>query len=164
MFEKGNQINKGRKQSATERKARSDGLKRYLSTHPHWSKGRKLSDEHKAKLKGKVSGMKGKHHTESAKEKNRLAHLGKPAWNKGKHYKQVSGEKCHLWRGGVSKVNRKERENIMSSLEYKNWRRKVFERDKFTCVMCGARGITLNADHIKRFTDYPKLRFRVSNG
>lgn len=28
----------------------------------------------------------GKHHTKKAKEKNRLAHLGKSAWNKGKKY------------------------------------------------------------------------------
>lgn len=35
---------------------------------------------------GKISGMKGKKHTESAKEKNRLAHLGKQT-NLGKHWK-----------------------------------------------------------------------------
>ena len=32
---------------------------------------------------GKPSPIKGKHHTEEAKEKNRQAHLGKVPWNKG---------------------------------------------------------------------------------
>lgn len=31
----------------------------------------------------RISPFKGKHHTTEAKEKNRLAHLGKPSWNKG---------------------------------------------------------------------------------
>lgn len=40
-------------------------------------KGRKLPEEVKAKLRGKSSAMKGKHHTEEAKRKNSEAHKGK---------------------------------------------------------------------------------------
>lgn len=47
---------------------------------------------------------------------------------------------------------------------YKEWRREVFERDNFTCQICGQVGKTLNAHHIKTFKDYPNLRFDVNNG
>lgn len=48
--------------------------------------------------------------------------------------------------------------------EYREWRAKVFERDNFTCKICGQVGGDLNAHHIKTFKDYPALRFTVSNG
>lgn len=40
--------------------------------------------------KGKTSGMKGKHHNEESKEKNRQAHIGKTPWNKGLHITKLS--------------------------------------------------------------------------
>ena len=47
--------------------------------------------------------------------------------------------------------------------ELKIWRKKVFERDNYTCTQCG-KGGKLQAHHIKRWADYPELRFDVSNG
>lgn len=56
-------------------------------------------------------------------------------------------------------------ERIRKSAIYKAWRKAVFERDNYTCQICGTRdGRTLNADHIKQFALYPKLRFKLSNG
>ena len=37
--------------------------------------------------------------------------------------------------------------------EYKAWRAKVYRRDGYTCRLCGAKGVTLNAHHIKRWKD-----------
>lgn len=51
-----------------------------------------------------------------------------------------------------------------SSAEYKAWRTAVFERDNYTCQICGERGKKLNAHHLKRWVDAPKLRFELSNG
>ena len=48
--------------------------------------------------------------------------------------------------------------------EYKDWRNEVFERDNYTCQMCGKRGGVLNAHHIKAYKSYPKLRYSVKNG
>lgn len=62
---------------------------------------------------------------------------------------------------------------IRSSFEYKLWRAAVFERDKYICRFCGAKGgwckmarkkIVLNADHIKPFSLFPELRFAIDNG
>jgi len=134
-----------------------------------WTKGRKLTDEQKEKLKGKIPWNKGKKMREESKKKlsetlkNHFKN-GKAVWNKGKKYLQITGEKCHLWRGGISQKNRTERGNIMSMVEYKNWRRAVFEKDNYQCVNCGEMGGYLEADHIKSFKDFPELRFEVNNG
>lgn len=70
------------------------------------------------------------------------------------------GSKCYLWRGGLTEKNKA----IRASLEYKLWRKSVFERDGYTCVWCKTKGGRLNADHIKEFSDYPELRFAIDNG
>lgn len=90
------------------------------------------------------------------------------AWNKdikGKYKKKggfvfPKGEKNPRWRGGITPINLK----IRGSLEYKLWRRAVFERDKYTCVWCGVVGGRLHADHIKAFSQFPELRFAIDNG
>lgn len=86
---------------------------------------------------------------------------GNIPWNKGVHFKAISGEKHWNWQNGKTKEKRK----IRASLEYKNWRTAVFERDNYTCQSCGDdRGGNLEADHIKPFAFFPKLRFDVKNG
>jgi len=66
----------------------------FTKNYTPWNKNKKLTEEHKANLRigraryfanGGVSPLKGKKHTESAKQKNREKHLGKPSWNKGLH-------------------------------------------------------------------------------
>ena len=64
------------------------------------------------------------------------------------------------WKGGITDKNRLQR----NSGNYKHWRRKVFERDEYTCMHCGQIGGILNAHHIKPFCLYPDLRFDVDNG
>lgn len=82
------------------------------------------------------------------------------AWNKGIVNVHFLGEKNPNWKGGVTKIN----ERIRKSIEYKQWRTSVFERDNYTCQECGERGKVLNADHIKPFAYFPELRFDINNG
>jgi 5-methylcytosine-specific restriction endonuclease McrA len=57
-----------------------------------------------------------------------------------------------------------ENSRIRVTKEYIEWRKNVFRRDDFTCQLCGIKGVTLNADHIKSFSGHPELRFELSNG
>ena len=60
--------------------------------------------------KGKISPMKGKHHSEESKEKNRKAHIGKLSPMKGKHQSEESNEKnrqAHLGKPAAIKGKKK---------------------------------------------------------
>ena len=81
--------------------------------------------------------------------------------HKGKPVPSRQGAKSHLWKGGITPIHTR----IRMSLEYKLWRTTVFERDNYTCQLCGDnQGGNLEADHIKRFSDYPELHFDIDNG
>jgi hypothetical protein len=129
-----------------------------------FQKGHIMSPEIRKKISLK---LKGKVFTDETKKKISLAKTGKPrkgiVWNKGKIgvQKGVRGEKSNLWRGGITPINLK----LRYSIEYKLWRKSVFERDNYTCIWCGDnQGNNLNADHIKSFAHYPELRFAIDNG
>lgn len=47
---------------------------------------------------------------------------------------------------------------------YISWRTRVFERDRYTCAICGQVGGELNAHHIRPFKDFPDLRLELDNG
>lgn len=48
--------------------------------------------------------------------------------------------------------------------EYKAWRKAVFERDNFTCQICGKVGGRLNAHHIERYRNNIERRTDITNG
>jgi len=68
--------------------------------------------------------------------------------------------KISLSKGGTG-IKKPKRER---GWKYKQWRDKVFRRDKWTCLGCGQTGGQLEAHHLKGWTEYPELRFKVSNG
>jgi len=75
------------------------------------------------------------------------------------------GEKSHFWKGGKTKKITIQRTNAA----YKEWRKKVFERDNYTCQECGARSekgkrINLDPHHLKPVSDYPELIQVIENG
>ncbi len=82
---------------------------------------------------------------------------GMITWNKGKKYLQISGEKHWNWKGGVGS-------RPIGSFEYKLWRKSIFERDNYTCVFCGKKGVYLEADHIKPWALFPELHYDIKNG
>jgi hypothetical protein len=138
---------------------------------------------------GRESPMRGKHHSEESKIKIARANtgktvgvetrkkmsegklgdknprFGKPGTMLGKHpsaetIAKISGENNPSWQEGVTP----ETTHIRNSPERAEWRMHVFGRDHFTCLGCGARGVTFNAHHILSFSKYPELRLVVSNG
>lgn len=75
-----------------------------------------------------------------------------------KNYRR--GPANNRWRGGITP----EVMRVRNSPEMRVWRMAVFQRDSFTCQICGQRGGDLNADHIQPFALFPHLRFEVDNG
>lgn len=67
-------------------------------------------------------------------------------------------------RGGFKGPDSNELNLIRNSSNMKVWRKKIFERDNYTCQHCGQYGGVLNAHHIKTFSAYPEFRFDVGNG
>ena len=143
--------NKGMKMSNEFRNKMS---KIYLGKPKPWLVGKKLSEEHKLKLrlakvgknlkpehKIKISqallGKKRKPFTEEQKRNLSLSHIGK-----------MTGSDNPSWKGGVKPLMLQ----IRHSWKYKLWRSDIFERDKFTCQECDISGCELNADHIKSFS------------
>ena len=115
-----------------------------------WNKG----------LKGySVAWNKGKPKSEETKRKISQSLSGRPTGR--------TGEKCNFWKGGKSSEYTK----LKNSIEWKNWRRAVFERDDYTCQECGERNykgngksIWIHPHHIKSRSEYPELQFEISNG
>ncbi len=135
-----------------------------------WNKGKKLSKEHKEKIgksnKDKHNYWLGRKHSEETKRKISLGNKGKIVSKETRvkmslNHANYNGENHPNWKGGITPEYHK----IRGSDEYNNWRRKVFERDNYTCQLCGNnKSGTLRAHHVKFFSKYPELRFEVSNG
>lgn len=89
-------------------------------------------------------------HLENMKEANKvigLSHRGKNHWN---------------WKGGM-----KEYCADRHSSEWKDWRKKVYERDNYTCRGCGIKGRkkrTFDPHHILPVRDFPHLKYNIDNG
>lgn len=99
-------------------------------------------------------------------KKLRDANLGKKATLETRkklsevHKGLQAGENHPNWQGGITPINK----IIRHSNEYKEWIKNVFERDDYVCQMCESKSGELHANHIKKFSDYPELRFDINNG
>jgi len=71
-----------------------------------------------------------------------------------------NGKNSPNWKGGTTLENKIARQ----SYQWRQWRKAVFERDNYTCWICERQWNDLVPHHLKKFSDYPKLRFMVSNG
>ena len=120
----------------------------------------KTSERQKGKRPEWLKGFEKGHGSLRTEESYRLAAQKTSKALTGRPQYHQRGSKSHLWKGGITKINAQ----IRTSIEYKNWRRAVFERDDYTCQACGIRGKKLNADHVMPFALYQDLRFEVLNG
>jgi len=68
------------------------------------------------------------------------------------------GSKHPNWKGGIRGKDYLERRRFQKTIQ-----KQVFERDDYTCQLCGERGGNLQVDHIQSWADYVKLRFCIDN-
>ena len=162
-FQKGNiPHNKGKKHSEETklkmkltRKGRkglpcSEETKRKIG---QGNKGKVCTEEHRRKI---GVGNKGKIFTEEHRNKISLAQKGEKCHNFGKR-----GAETANWKGGLVT----EYEQARNCYEAKEWRISVFDRDDYTCQVCGDNiGNNLNAHHMKSFIKYPEIRYDITNG
>ena len=78
---------------------------------------------------------------------------------KNKFYR---GSNHHSWK--VDKPLNSYANAIRRNIQYKEWRKAVYERDDYTCKVCGTRGGKLHAHHLNSFTAFPDLRYDLANG
>jgi len=75
--------------------------------------------------------------------------------------KNLLGKKSPNYKDG--KCNK--RLLLRARLKFKIWRKAVFQRDNYVCQKCGDnKGGNLQAHHIKSFSKYPRLRYKLTNG
>jgi len=111
-------------------------------------------------VREKISkGLTGKKLTDEHRKNLSISHMGNEGYWKGKKRPELSGDKNNFWKGGITKINSK----IRGSLEFRNWKRLVMERDNYTCQKCNSKK-EIVADHIKPFSIFPELRFDINNG
>lgn len=105
---------------------------------------------------GKNNPMFGEHHTFGAHIKMSKSQIGNtkklgyhfPMETRIRMSEENRGENASRWKGGITPLNKMIRE----SFEYREWVRKVFERDNYTCQKCKVRGGYLEVHHIKLFS------------
>lgn len=69
----------------------------------------------------------------------------------------ISGKNNWQYKGTSDKEH-------LERIKFRNKMQKLlFERDNYTCQMCGQYGGYLQIDHIKRWSEYPDLRFDPEN-
>lgn len=62
------------------------------------------------------------------------------------------------WRGGTQSKDHLQRVKFRKTMQ-----QKVFQRDNYTCQICDTYGGSIQVDHIKRWSEYPELRFDLDN-
>ena len=97
--------------------------------------------------KGKPSPNKGKIASLKTRRKQSLAKYG------------FRGEKHWNWKGGSSMYK-----TMRGRIDWKNWREKVFEKDNYTCQLCGKRNLEIHPHHFIGLTYKPELAYKIDNG
>jgi hypothetical protein len=130
--------------------------------HTPWNRGLTKENDTRVALYGKKGG--------ETKKGKPLKHRGQfkkgfVPWNAGKHirfggHNGLVGEKNPNWKGGPKKI-----QEFRRTIEYRLWRKAIFEKDDFTCQKCGVRGGKLIADHHPfPFHAFPDKMYDIGNG
>lgn len=134
-----------------------------LNLGNQFAKGNKHTPEWKQVASNRLIGNKqGFKKGQPSPRKGRRLPQDKTVWNKGKKLPNLSGENHWNWVADRSLLKKQNRRNDSS---YKEWRKRVWERDGYKCQIlnkdCNGR---IEAHHILRWSDHPNLRYETNNG
>jgi len=90
----------------------------------------------------------GRRHSKKTRTKISLSKIGKPL--SLEHRKKLSASHQKIAINNWREFSRKTYRRIRGTLKYSEWRKQVFERDNFTCQICGVRGNKLHVDHFPK--------------
>lgn len=114
--------------------------------------------------------FKGKKHTEETKAKMRAKRALYSSSTLGKHWRVSEQAKVNIkktrkkgaehpnWKGGVTSQNDMDR-----AIFKKTYQKQILARDNYTCQICNQYSGNLQVDHIKKWSDFPELRFDIDN-
>lgn len=108
----------------------------------------KMSESQKGKC-GVLNSFYGKTHSKETKDRISQS-------RKGLAVGEANGNYIH----GMTKEYRK----YTQSMEHKEWRKSLFERDNYTCKLCGKKGGKIHPHHIFKKTEYKQFRSQLWNG
>lgn len=97
------------------------------------------SEEEKDKIRQKKVGVR--FSDEINKKKGRLGHSAYP--HQIEVAKSLTGEKHWHWKGGIGSPRRM----LINRIEYKEFRDKIFQRDNYTCQICGKNKCYVHMHH-----------------
>lgn len=83
---------------------------------------------------------------------------GEKHWSWGKTRTDMVGNNNPNWKGGITKPNKLYRFRFRELIQ-----KTVFERDNYTCQICGEKGCALQVDHIQKWSEYVEGRFDIFN-
>lgn len=100
-------------------------------------------------------------------DKNHIFNMSWNSFQQGKRCPECSilrGEKHPFYNPNLSQKERTERRDLQNE-KIKQWRLKVYERDSYTCQLCGDNnGGNLNAHHLDGWDWCEERRFDINNG
>ena len=132
-------------------------------------KGQTLTAEHRQKLsvagRGRKLAPRTPEHCQRISAAKKGYKLGPPTLEHRQNLSEATKASIargthNSYQGGLTSG----RAQLQNTFEYKEWRRQIYERDDYTCQICGQHGGNLNADHIKPIRLYPELALDLENG
>lgn len=113
----------------------------------------------------RIHPRKGKKFSKESLLKMRQSHLGHKVSldSRKKMSESKTGERHPNYK--IDRTTLKKRENRRDDMYYKDWRKYVYTRDNFQCKLkskdCKGK---IEAHHIFRWSEYPTLRYVITNG
>lgn len=145
-----------------ETKDKISKAKKALAKTPEYKE--KMSKMMKARYKNGFNPQLGKKRSSESRLKMSLAHKGHATSEETKQKLSEAHKGDKHWNYKKDRTQLAKRQ-LRNDSAYKDWRLEVWTRDKFTCRLhsdsCKGK---IEAHHILKWSEYPNLRYNVSNG